>query len=115
MRIATSTRMTVSIALVAGVGIGLVGLADRSEPPPPEPTAMTVDASSPGFVSDDVKRRAAVVKRTLDLLCGTRPAQLGPMFDGVELGRLVDRLPDVRTPPTLDAKVELLTTGRRVD
>ncbi|HTR55422.1 MAG TPA: hypothetical protein VMJ10_32310 [Kofleriaceae bacterium] len=96
--------MTVVIALAAGVGI--VGIVGRSRARP-EPPATSPDVVAPA--------PPVAAKPTLDPLCGPQPASLGPVFAGVEIGRVVDRLPDVPAPPGLDVKIALATTGRRVD
>lgn len=115
VRIATSTRMSVSIALA--VGVGIVGIVDRSRPRPEQPTTSFDSPSA--LESDDAGPPRATppveAERTLDLLCDTQPASLGSVFAGLELGRVVDRLPDVPPPSGLDVKISLLTTGRRID
>lgn len=98
MRVATTTQTTVCIALT--VGVGIVGVSRLDQPTPSfDVSSLTLEYADP--------------TSTLDLLCGAQPATFGTLLDGIELGRVVDKLPEV-TPPS-DVKIALLTTGRRVD
>jgi hypothetical protein len=120
--------MTVGIVLT--VGLGIVGIVDRSPARPKHPTtsfdvapsalepevASLPQATQPVAAERTPRAMQTIAaERTLDLLCGAQPASLGSVFAGFELGRVVDRLPDAPTRSGLDVKISFATTGRRVD
>src|SRR4051812_12925801 len=104
MRIATPMRMAVRIALAACVAIVAIVDRTRSGPELPPPSVEALPALD---LAD------AEAERTVDLLCGTRPASLGAGFAGLEVGQVSDRLSDVILPSPSGVTTSLLTTGRR--